>query len=226
MRQQLITENTTGVIGSGTLGGATLDDANTIESNVTGVNFSGIVQYNRIGYNTTGANVSGNLFAHNILYRNTADGILVTGAGAKIYNNTVYAVTGDALRIIGAGAEVRNNALWSRGGYAMEVGINARAGFFSDYNSLYSSDSGKPVYYLKGFDDLIDWQRDVNRYDLHSIGGTQVDPGRARPQFVSIGTDDDRIVPQLAGQRSAARQAMPETFSPTLRWRVRRPTCW
>src|SRR5581483_4450974 len=56
-------------------------------------------------------------------------------------------------------------------------------------------------FYLKGFDDLIDWQRDVNRFDLHSIGGTQVDPGRARPQFMSIGTDDYRIVAQLAGQR-------------------------
>ncbi len=206
IRQQVI-GNTTGVSGSGTLGSLNIDDANLIERNATiGADVSGTVRFNRIGYNTTGLRLGANSLAtHNVIYRNSASGIVVTGANANISSNTVYAQTGDALGIEAASAEVRNNILWSDDGYAMRLSEAARANFFSDYNALLAGPSSDGiVFYAKPFVDLIDWQRDVNEFDLHSVGTTSIDPGRAIPRFYSLGRDDYRVFPQVGGLRASS----------------------
>ncbi len=206
VRGQHITGNQIGVSGSGVVGGGEFDTANRIEANVVGVGaFDGTVQFNRIVANTTGVAASnGQRIVHNLIYRNTGTGIQVSGdSDVRIGNNTLYSPVGDLIRISGGSSnvDVRNNVLWNESGYGIHVANDSQRGFFSDYNNLYSSGTGRIGYWTRDFDDILDWQADIARFDLHSIGRTDVNPQWAEPRFVNRGQDDYRLMPVTAGLR-------------------------
>jgi hypothetical protein len=84
------------------------------------------------------------------------------------------------------------------------VANNSQSGFFSDYNDLYATGSGVLVHWDIDFKDILDWQVDVNLYDLHSIGSTVVNPSWAQPRFVDLSLDDYRIFDLIAGLRATS----------------------
>ncbi|MCA9135478.1 MAG: right-handed parallel beta-helix repeat-containing protein, partial [Planctomycetales bacterium] len=211
-RGQLIRNNAVGVTGSGILGGENDVFPNVIEGNVTGVeNFSGTVQYNRLIKNQIGIAASGDqTIFHNVFAHNVVGGIDTDGAvDVRIVGNTMHAATGDNVRVVGGSAEVevRNNILWAESGYDLFVDNDSQSGFFSDYNTLYSSGSGALVHWIQSseglldFTDVLDWQEDVNQYDLHSFGTTVVNPTWAKPQFEGLARGDYNIYPVTAGLR-------------------------
>ena len=204
MQNQHVFANATGVSGSGSLVPNDFDHANVIEMNTTGVDISGPVQFNRIARNSVGIKPrSGQLIAHDVFYRN-AVGIDVQGLNdVRIFNNTMYTAAGDNIRIGGDSSqvEVRNNILWTENGYDIYVANNSTSGFFSDYNDLHASGTGKLVFWTKDFTDILDWQEDVHQFDLHSIGRTVVNPDWSQPRFVSLALDDYRVFDETARQR-------------------------
>ena len=144
---------------------------------------------------------------HNLIYRNTQTALLVGDVSdVRIVNNTFYAETGDLVRVQGGASnvEVRNNILWAEAGYDIYVANDSQSGFFSDYNDLYAGPNGTLVYWTKDFFDILDWQADVARFDLHSIGRTVVDPLWARPAFHNLARDDYRVFGLSASQRFAS----------------------
>jgi hypothetical protein len=206
MRGQHIYENTVGVSGSGLLGGDTAEEpANLIESNGTGVDFSGTVQFNDIARNTIGvAAQNGQLIAHNRIYRNTQAGVLVSGkSDVRIVNNTFYAPEGDNVRLQSASSNVQvlNNVLWAESGYDLYVANDSQGGFWSDYNNLYATGAGRIAFWTKDFTDILDFQADVARFDLHSSGATAVNPWWADAPFLNRAWDDYRTFGLLAAQR-------------------------
>ena len=205
MQRQIVHDNGTGVTGSGLLGGESLDDANVIQDNTTGVDFTGTIQFNQISDNVTGIRSKGNSqIAHNVITSNDVAGILVSGVtDVQIANNTLYAETGDNIRLENTAKEVeiRGNILWAEQGTDIYVSDNSRSGFFSDYNQLHATGTGKLVHWMKDFTDVLDWQVDVNRYDLHSIGATTVHALGAEPAFVSMARDDYQLWNLVGGLR-------------------------
>ncbi|WP_158080989.1 right-handed parallel beta-helix repeat-containing protein, partial [Pelomonas sp. KK5] len=203
---QVISHNTVGVTGAGQLGGGTADHMNLIQANVTGVNaFTGTVQFNRLSANQTAINAtSEQRILHNIFDRNTLVGVEINGRNdVRVFNNTFYALTGDNLRTEGGSTEVevQNNVMWAAGGYDLYIANDSRYGIFSDYNDLFTSGSGKIGFWAKDFTDILDWQMDLDRLDLNSIGTTVVNPVWAEPAFVSILTNDFRLRDPVAAQR-------------------------
>ncbi|HZL38153.1 MAG TPA: right-handed parallel beta-helix repeat-containing protein, partial [Tepidisphaeraceae bacterium] len=204
---QHIYENTTGVAGSGSVGGPDFSNPNLIENNTTGINITGNITFNRIARNAVGIQAaSAQQIVHNIVYRNTTGLDIVGRSDVRVFNNTFYTPAGDNIDISGGSqlVEIQNNILWTAKGYDLNVADDSHAGFFSDYNDLYATGSGKLVHYFMDFTDVLDWQVDVNQFDLHSIGATAVNPGWAQPQFVSIANDDYRVVDIVGGQRSSS----------------------
>jgi parallel beta-helix repeat protein len=215
MQNQHVHGNALGVSGSGLLGGETLDTANLIEANQVGVRFQGIVQYNRIAANEVGLDATQDqLVVHNLVYRNTLAGVRVSDRDdVRIVGNTFYAPTGNNIELLDGASrvEILNNILWAEGGYDLFVSNDSQQGFFSDYNNLYASESGKLVHWIRAsndqvldFEDILDWQQDVHRYDLHSIGRTRVQPDWSEPRFLNRHADDYRVFEPLAGQRFAS----------------------
>ncbi len=205
MQRQMVHDNVTGVTGSGLLGGESLDHANVIQDNMTGVDFTGTIQFNRISDNVTGIRAKGNSqIAHNVVTSNEVAGILVNGVSdVQIANNTLYAETGDNIRLENTAKEVeiRSNILWAEQGTDIYVSDNSRTGFYSDYNQLHATGTGTLVHWMKDFTDVLDWQVDVNRYDLHSIGATTVHALGAEPAFVSMARDDFQLWNLVGGLR-------------------------
>lgn len=205
-QNQHVYANTTGVSGSGIVGGTDLALANLIEGNGAGVSgFTGTVQYSRITGNGTGIVATNGLKVwHNLIYRNTSYGLLISGvADVRVYQNTFYAPSGDNIRLQSAASnvEVRGNILWARSGYDIYVANDSQTGFFSDYNNLYADQSGRIGYWTRDFVDVLDWQADIARFDLHSIGATVVNPLWAKPQFLDTDFDDFRLFQTTAGLR-------------------------
>ena len=202
---QWVYDNTTGISGSGTVGGSDFDYANLIESNTTGVNVTGTVQFSRIAQNSVGIQAtSGELIAHNMIYRNSQAGVLVNGqSSVEIVGNTFYAPQGDNIRVEGGSSqvEVLDDILWAESGYDIYVANDSQSGFFSDYNDLYVTGTGKIGYWTMDFTDILDWQDDIDAFDLHSIGATVVNPAWAEPQFYDLARDDYRVFPEVEGQR-------------------------
>ncbi|HEY7118485.1 MAG TPA: NosD domain-containing protein, partial [Tepidisphaeraceae bacterium] len=204
---QHVYSNTTGVAGTGTVGSTDFTNPNLIELNGTGVNVTGTVQFNRIARNNVGiAATSGQQIVHNLVYRNTTGVAVVGRTDVRIVQNTFYTPAGDNVSVSGGSqqVEVRNNILWTESGYDLNVADDSHAGFFSDFNDLYATGSGKLVHYFKDFSDVLDWQADVNRFDLHSIGATVVNPRWAEPRFVDKAIDDYRVIDIVGGQRSSS----------------------
>ena len=208
MTGQIVRDNTTGVTGTGTLGKDNLDDANLIYRNTTGVDFAGTIQFNRIEANVTGVKARGNSqIAHNQFADNTTAGILANNVtDVQISNNVMYAAVGDNIRIenLAKEIEVRGNSLWVDAGTDIFVADNARSGFFSDYNQLHATGTGKLVHFMRDFADILDWQVDVNLYDLHSIGTTVVNPLNAAPTFESMALGDYRMAPLVGSLRTTS----------------------
>src|SRR5258706_3229537 len=101
------------------------------------------------------------------------------------------------------GTEIFNNAFRADGGYDLNISQDSRSGFFSDYNILYSTATGHPVRLgTHDLNDILD-VRDVNQFDLHSIGASAVG-NWAAPQFVNLATDDYRTAPLVNGQRASS----------------------
>ncbi|HAM70036.1 MAG TPA: hypothetical protein DCM86_00140, partial [Verrucomicrobiales bacterium] len=205
VRGQDILSNVTGATGSGVLGGNELDTANLIDGNTTGVNFTGVIQFNRISNNGVGIAASnGQGILHNLIYRNTQAAILVEArADVRIVSNTIYSPLGDSIRVQGGSSnvEVRSNIVWSETGYDLYVANDSQAGFFSNYNDLHASGTGKVAYWTKDFTDILDLQADVAYIDLNSIGRTSVHPDWSEPRFYNRGADDYRIFDLVGGQR-------------------------
>ncbi|HZZ44157.1 MAG TPA: right-handed parallel beta-helix repeat-containing protein [Tepidisphaeraceae bacterium] len=205
MQDQLITANNIGVTGSGVLGGTSLDTANLIASNSTGIKFTGTIQYNRIAENNVSIAVQNNqLISHNLIYNNAGPNLETNGASSvEIINNTFSSPDQTNIQVDNASINVQilNNILSTGGGYDINVADNSRSGFFSDYNDLFTTGSGKIVHYLLDFTDILDWQDNVAIFDLHSIGTTVTNPTAAQPQFVNPGFSDFAVFPAAAGLR-------------------------
>ncbi|MFI5378326.1 MAG: right-handed parallel beta-helix repeat-containing protein, partial [Tepidisphaerales bacterium] len=208
MQLQHVHNDSTGVTGSGTLGSTTLDNANLIEMNYTGTNFTGTIQFNRIARNNVGIQATnGQIVIHNLIYRNLTAGIDTGGANdVRIINNTFYSTSGNNIQVDGGSSNVQalNNIMWTTAGYDLYVADNSRAGFFSDYNDLFSTGTGKLVHWLLDFIDILDWQVTLNRLDLHSIGTTVINPTWAQPQFVNLARDNFSILPLVNGIRASS----------------------
>ena len=169
-----------GVIGVGVLGGASLDSANLIVNNAMGVSFSGEVRFNRIGRNQHSiVPQNGQLIDHNVFFDNNTANLETQGTqGVQIVDNSFYSTSQNNVMIDGGSSDIQvlNNVMWAKAEYDLDIADNSRSGFFSDYNDLYTTGSGKIVHYLVDFTDILDWQDAFNRFDLHSIGTTVVNP--------------------------------------------------
>lgn len=206
MQAQRVRDNFTGVAGNGLLGPeADYALANKIEGNRTGVDFDGTIQFNRFTGNETAVEARpGQLIAHNTFAHNEDYGIrLFNDADVRMVHNSMYAADGDNIHVgnVSPNAEIRNNILWAEDGYDIYVDNAAQPGFHSDYNNLHASGTGRIVYWTRAFTDLLDWQADVARYDLHSIGTTVVNPAWSEPRFLNVADGDLRLFDLLAGQR-------------------------
>ncbi|MGK7942832.1 MAG: right-handed parallel beta-helix repeat-containing protein, partial [Crocosphaera sp.] len=207
VQNQHIYNNVIGVVGTGILGGNSLEKANLIEGNEIGVSqgFDGTIQFNRIANNTIGIKANNDQhIIHNLIYRNEEIGVQINNTSdVQIVNNTFYAPTGDNIRLENSASEVevRNNILWAENGYNLYVANNSQTGFFSDYNLLHTTRTGKIGYWTKDFTDILDWQADIARFDLHSLGTTVINPNWSEPRFLNRDQDDYRLVPQTAGLR-------------------------
>ena len=213
MQGQTVSNNETGVIGSGVLGGSDLTSANLITGNAIGVaGFDGAVRFNRIIANGTGieADLAGAAITNNVVARNTLVGISVAANDVTLDANTVYAEAGDAvlLKDFVRGTSITNSILYAVSGTALGIPETAmdeaNAGFWSDYNTLYAGDDGILVSYTQDYVDILDWQADLARYDLHSVGRTVLDPRAGKPVFADLANDDYRVIGMAAGQRQTA----------------------
>ena len=188
----------TGLLGYGILGGTdwSAGQPNDIHDNVTGIvaRNSATVRFNRVHHNAVGISPdSTNIDVHhNVIYRNTQQGILVDGGhDVVIENNTIYATAGEGVRLRESSYNVtlRNNIIYGDGDYGIYVATDSQRGFASDYNNLYTSSASTLVWWQKPFDDLFDWQVEAD-FDTHSIGYTTLDPTQDDPQFVNLAGDD------------------------------------
>ena len=147
---------------------------------------------------------SGDTIEHDLIYRNTAQGILVSAhSNIAITSNTICTPSGDGVRIRNASGNVSllNNIIWTNSGYDLYVATDSQVGYTSDYNNLYTTNPGDPtttpgtaalVWWQKSFTDLFDWQVEAN-YDVHSIGYTAPAPTLDNPQFVNLSGNDYQL---------------------------------
>ncbi len=206
---QHLIANQTGAVGNGQLGDDDWQRPNRIELNEVGSLVTGTVQYNQFVDNTIAIKTfDKQLVAHNTIssLRDEIDSIGIhasSATGSRIFHNTIHERAGDAIRIVSSSSEieVRSNVLWVDNGTALYVDDSSQSGFASDYNQLHAEPGATLVHYSIDFFDLLDWQVDVGRYDLHSIGTTVVNPFAAKPRVISVATGDYSPAP-LIGQQS------------------------
>ncbi|WP_404310489.1 right-handed parallel beta-helix repeat-containing protein [Neorhodopirellula lusitana] len=195
-----IYNNTTGIQGDsyygfGLIGGNDWSQPNLIHDNDVGVllrSSSGALQFNEIYSNMTGVQIESAIDVnHNLIYRNTDQGILASDAdNASIASNTIYAAVGDGIRVnsFTSGLSLRHNIIQADADYTLYVATDSQVGFTSDYNNLYKTGSANLVWWQKPFNDLFDWQVEAN-YDNHSIDYTS--PTVSAP---SVSNDDPMFV--------------------------------
>ena len=208
MQNQDLSDNAVGVSGSGFLGGSNPDDPNVLAANTVTVNFTGPIEYNQITRENIGISASsGELIAYNVFYDNIQSGVAVTGQTAvSILNNTFFAPTGDNVDITGGSSqtELLNNIFWAESGYDINVANDSQTGYSSDYNDLYSSGAGKLVHWDIDFTDILDWQDDVDEFDLHSEGTTALNPTLNQPRFAGLSINDFQVIGLFAALRSSS----------------------
>jgi hypothetical protein len=191
--------NVTGIQGYGTIGGTSwaTGQPNDLHNNGTGIQSSGgdTIRFNRVHGNAVGIQAaSSDTINHDLVYRNTGEGILVDGvSNVAITSDTIYTPSGDGVRIRNGATNVslRNDILWTDSGYDLYVATDSQVGFSSDYNNFFTANPGAAtlVWWQTPFADLFDWQVESN-YDSHSIGYTAPNPTLDNPQFVSLAGDD------------------------------------
>ncbi|MCK4873492.1 MAG: right-handed parallel beta-helix repeat-containing protein, partial [Phycisphaerales bacterium] len=185
---------------AGVIGGTdwSAGQPNDIYGNSTGIllgysTYTATARYNLIHGNIVGIETSRNSdIHHNVIYRNTGDGIRVDNDyNVTITNNTIYTASGDGVVVRNSSYDVTltNNIIWTEAGYDLYVATDSQRGFVSDYNNLYTTGTGKVVWWQKDFTDLFDWQVEAD-YDTHSIGYTAPAPGLDDPIFVNLAGDD------------------------------------
>jgi len=218
-QNQVIENNLRGVAGSGRLGGVDIALANQIEDNDVGVDrFAGTIAFNRIAGNAIGIQAaSDSLIQHNFIYRNGTTAIALAGVSdVRIEDNTLYTPAGDLIRLTDGTSDVTvlRNVLWTENGYDLFVADDSQSGFFSDFNNLYATGSGKIGFWTRDFIDILDWQADIARFDLNSFGATVVNPQWARPRFADLHADDYRLLPMFGTQRFSSPGALPAAGIP------------
>ena len=114
-----------------------------------------------------------------------------------MFNNTLYAPGATTCGLDSSPARWNRTHRGPRPVTKIYVANDSTSGFFSDYNDLHASGTGKLVYWTKDFTDVLDWQEDVHQFDLHSIGHTVVNPEWSEPRFANRGQDDYRIFDQV-----------------------------
>ncbi len=204
MQNQSIFENITGVVGTGNLVSQSLETANVIQSNQVGINTTGAIRFQRIARNGVGIQAANNQsIQNNLVYRNNLSIEVVGKSQVNIEANTFYTPFGTHVKLTGASEHVHllGNIFWTEDGYNIYVANDSTTGFASDYNLLHTSGNGKIAFWTKDFNDILDWQEDVARFDLNSIGRTVVNPTWSDPRFVSRDRDDYRLFSQVARQR-------------------------
>ncbi|MEL6265107.1 MAG: LamG-like jellyroll fold domain-containing protein, partial [Pseudomonadota bacterium] len=206
MQGQIVRDGVIGITGIGTVGGASLATAPLVFGNDIGISgLDGLIQNVEVGENRIGisAATGGDIF-NAIVFRSEEVAILADGVdNVRIANATLYSPTGDMLRVEGGSTniELTSSILYAETGYAIFIDNDSRTGFYSDFNALYFGDTGTLGFYTRDFFDILDWQADIARFDLNSIGRTVIDPDWATPRFADIGQDDYRILDQAAGLR-------------------------
>ena len=212
---QHLIANQTGAVGNGQLGDDDWQRPNRIELSEVGSQVTGTVQYNQFVDNAIAIKTfDKQLVAHNTVssLRNEMDSIGIHASGAtdsRIFHNTVVMDSGVAVRIEDQSKEIelRSNVLWSETSTVIHVDDDSQSGFASDYNVLHSGPNGVLVHYSLDFKDILDWQQDVARFDLHSRGTTRVNPDGARPRLESIARGDFNLAP-LIGHLSLSSPAV------------------
>ena len=199
-------DNGTGLGGYGVFGGVdwSAGQPNDVYGNTMGIlpYYGTTVRFNRIHENGVGISTSSYPvdIHHNVIYRNTGQGILVDAShDVSIESNTIYATSGDGIRLRNSSYDIvlRNNIIWCDGNYGIYVATDSQQGFTSDYNNLYTTGSGVLVWWQKPFTDIFDWQVEAD-FDSHSIGYTSPAPTRDDPQFVNPGGDDYHLAAGLS----------------------------
>ncbi len=203
---QHLIANQTGAIGNGQLGNVNSQQPNLIELSEVGSLVTGTVQYNQFIDNVIGIeSFDKQLISHNTVSslreNDSSIGIRVSEAiDSRIVHNTIVMDSGIAVKIEDASSEIelRSNVLWSESSTVIHVDDDSQSGFASDYNVLHSGPDGTLVHYSLDFHDILDWQEDVARFDLHSRGTTRLAADGARPRFTSIAQGNFTLAPLLA----------------------------
>ena len=202
MQRQEIFDNEIGATGTGVFGPDDLQNANRLSHNVVGAQFNGTVQFNQFHNNQLHVrSQSGQAITHNVMSGDGESAIEVAGSSrVLISDNTIYARSGDAVHLKSESSEVevRGNILWAETGHSIYVAEDSQSGFFSDFNVLHRGSEGTLVHFDNlDFDDILDWQQDVNRFDLHSQGTTVVNPLSAMPRLKNRFHGDFRDLSQF-----------------------------
>ncbi len=194
----------TGISGSGLITGADLAGGVTVTGSTTGVGlFTGRIEH--LTARETGVGVmanDGQDILRSVFWRTGEAAIRTAGADrVQIEGVTILALTGDGVHVSGASTEVEilSSVIEVHGGAAIRVENNSQTGFFSDYNLLHAEGTGLLVFWTRAFDDILDWQMDLARFDLHSQGTTRINPALSRPVFADRSLGDLTILPTLAG---------------------------
>jgi len=187
--------NTTGIDSRGIIGSTDWSQANDIHSNTAAgirADNNATVRFNKIHNNHTGIIARSSTIIHNnLIYRNTAYGIIAEGASnTTITNNTIYCPAGDGIRIrnSSSGFSLQNNIICVHNGYAIYIATDSQTNFASDYNNLYATAPAAAAWWQKPFTDLFDWQVEAG-FDGNSIGSTSLHPTLDSPQFVDVDAD-------------------------------------
>ena len=184
---------------------ATTSTANLIEANATGVNFSGEIRFNRIARNTIGIFAqSGHVIDHNLIYRNTNAGVLVSGkSDVQVVQNTFYSPTGDLLRMQGGSSdvEVRNNIFWAEARLRRLRRQRQPGRLLQRLQRPARDRHGQDLLLDEGLHRRPRLQADVAFLDLHSIGRTAVNPRLVR---AALRQPRGRRLPRLRHGRRAA----------------------
>lgn len=146
---------------------------------------------------------SDQLIAHNLIYRNTTVGIQISGdTDVRITSNTLHSPIGDLIRVeSGEGSPDHQQYLLGQTGYDIYIDNSSQSGFWSDYNILHASGTGKLLMERLRLYGRPRRQADVAKFDLHLRGRTSVNPTWSEPHFRNMGLDDYRTSDLTAGVR-------------------------
>ncbi|QEG01889.1 Bifunctional hemolysin/adenylate cyclase precursor [Stieleria maiorica] len=202
---QEIHNNGVGISGVGRAGGFDPLRPNRLVGNTTGIATTGPIEFNTIIGGSVGISAaSTQTISHNV-FQNSATSIDVSGTtSTRIQSNTFVDTSGTHVHLHNQAmeTEIRGNLMSTSGGTNIVVEPDSEPGFFSDHNLLHAEDGGHLVRYsVTDFDDILDWQRDLHKFDLNSFGTTVVSPTGIEPVY-SLGTSPpDRLIRAAANQR-------------------------